>query len=71
MSQYVVWFDSSETGAPVLNNAAGRLIGVLDACLITGFNTKAVTITTKKKPKRPSTNNTTLYSHWSHHRYQQ
>ena len=45
MSQYVVWFDSSETGAPVLNNAAGSLIGVLDACLITGFNTKAVTIT--------------------------
>lgn len=44
MSQYVVWFDSSETGAPVLNNAAGSLIGVLDACLITGFNTKTVTI---------------------------
>ena len=44
MSQYVVWFDSAETGAPVLNNAAGSLIGVLDACLITGFNTKTVTI---------------------------
>lgn len=44
MSQYVVWFDSTETGAPVLNNAAGSLIGVLDACLITGFNTKTVTI---------------------------
>lgn len=43
MSQYVVWYDSSETGAPVLNNAAGSLIGVLDACLINGFNLKAIT----------------------------
>lgn len=43
MSEFVVWFDSSETGAPVLNNTAGSLIGVLDACLITGFNTKAIT----------------------------
>lgn len=43
MSQYVVWFDSAETGAPVLNNAAGSLIAVLDACLITGFNLKSVT----------------------------
>ena len=42
MSEFVVWFDSTETGAPVLNNAAGSLIGVLDACLVTGFNTKAV-----------------------------
>lgn len=43
MSQYVVWFDSSETGAPVLNNAAGSLLAVLDACLVNGFNLKAVT----------------------------
>lgn len=43
MSQYVVWFDSSETGAPVLNNAAGALIAVLDACLVNGFNTKSIT----------------------------
>lgn len=43
MSQYVVWFDSSEQGAPVLNNAAGSLISVLDACLVTGFNTKSIT----------------------------
>ncbi|MFM9902089.1 MAG: hypothetical protein ACKVOT_13845 [Polaromonas sp.] len=43
MSEFVVWFDSSETGAPVLNNAAGSLIGVLDACLVTGFNPKTLT----------------------------
>lgn len=42
MSEFVVWFDSRETGAPVLNNAADSMIGVLDACLVTGFNTKAV-----------------------------
>ena len=46
MSEFVVWFDSSETGAPVLNNAAGSLISVLDACLVTGFNTKAITSVT-------------------------
>ena len=45
MSQYVVWYDSSETGAPVLNNAAGSLLAVIDACGITGFNTRAITIT--------------------------
>lgn len=43
MSQYVVWYDSSETGAPVLNNAAGSLIGVIDACGITGFNPRSIT----------------------------
>lgn len=43
MSQYVVWFDSSEVGAPILNNTAGSLIGVLDACLVNGFNLKSVT----------------------------
>jgi hypothetical protein len=43
MSQYVVWYDSSETGAPTLNNAAGSLLAVLKACLVTGFNVKTVT----------------------------
>lgn len=43
MSQHVVWFDSSEVGAPILNNAAGSLIDVLDACLVNGFNLKSVT----------------------------
>ena len=44
MTQYVVWYDSSETGAPVLNNVAGSLLAVIDACGITGFNTRAITI---------------------------
>lgn len=43
MSEFVLDFDSSETGAPVLNNAAGSMIGVLDACLVTGFNNRAIT----------------------------
>ena len=36
------WFSSEMAGAPVLNNAAGSLINVLDACLITGFGAKQV-----------------------------
>ncbi len=43
MSEFVLDFDSSETGAPVLNNAPGSMIGVLDACLVTGFNSRAIT----------------------------
>lgn len=38
----VIWFDSSEAGAPVLNNAAGSLLGVLQACLVDGFGIKSV-----------------------------
>ena len=34
-----IYYDSSETGAPVLNNAAGSLDAVLYACLVTGFRT--------------------------------
>lgn len=37
-----ILFSSYETGAPVLNNGAGSMISVLDACLVTGFNSKAV-----------------------------
>ena len=37
MSNTVVWYDSAETGAPTLNNAAGSLDAVLHACLVTGF----------------------------------
>lgn len=37
MSNTVVWYDSAETGAPTLNNAAGSLDAVLYACLVTGF----------------------------------
>lgn len=35
-------FMSNEQGAPVLNNAAGSLISVLDACLVNGFNTVGI-----------------------------
>lgn len=38
-----VLFKSTDQGAPVLNNAAGALISVLDACLVTGFNSLGVT----------------------------
>lgn len=34
-----ILFRSSDQGAPTLNNVAGSLISVLDACLVTGFNT--------------------------------
>jgi len=37
------WFDSSEVGAPTLNNAAGSLLDVLRACLIDGFGSQSVT----------------------------
>jgi hypothetical protein len=38
-----IWFDSTEAGAPVLNNAAGSLIALLRAVLINGFNVRAIT----------------------------
>ncbi|MDO9148322.1 MAG: hypothetical protein Q7U52_11790 [Hydrogenophaga sp.] len=38
-----IWYDSSEAGAPTLNNVAGSLLTVLRACLISGFNSKSVT----------------------------
>lgn len=38
-----ILFRSIDQGAPVLNNAAGAMISVLDACLVTGFNTLNVT----------------------------
>ncbi len=37
------WFDSSEAGAPTLNNAAGSLLEVLRSCLINGFGAVSVT----------------------------
>jgi hypothetical protein len=43
MANEISWFHSGETGAPVLNNAAGSLDAVLHACLVTGFNTQTVT----------------------------
>jgi hypothetical protein len=38
-------FASSDTGAPTINNTAGGLITLLDACLVNGYNSKTVTIT--------------------------
>jgi hypothetical protein len=38
-------FSSSDTGAPSLTNAAGCVIGILDAILVNGYNSKTVTIT--------------------------
>lgn len=42
MSQ-VTWFESTEVGAPTLNNAQGSLLEVLRSCLVNGFGSKAVT----------------------------
>ena len=43
MANEIVWYHSEETGAPVLNNAAGALDAVLYACLVTGFRTQTLT----------------------------
>lgn len=43
MANEIVWYDDTETGAPVLNNAAGSLIALLDALLVTGFNPQTLT----------------------------
>jgi hypothetical protein len=37
------YFDSSENGAPVINNVAGSLVAALIAIGVTGFNVKSVT----------------------------
>jgi len=39
----VVYYSSTDAGAPTLNNAAGSLINLLDAVLVNGYGTKAVT----------------------------
>lgn len=38
-----IQYDSSETGAPVVNNAAGSVVAMLRAILKDGFNVKAIT----------------------------
>lgn len=38
----VKFFTSDMSGAPTLNNAAGAIIPVLDACLVNGFDTKTL-----------------------------
>lgn len=37
------YFDSTDTGSPVMNNAAGSLLEVVRACLKNGFNLRTVT----------------------------
>ena len=39
----VKYFDSAMSGAPVLSNAAGSLISVLNACLVNGFGSVTLT----------------------------
>lgn len=43
MGQFVKYYSSLETGAPVLNNVAGAATNVFDAILVNGFNSKTVT----------------------------
>lgn len=43
MTSQPIWFDNTEAGAPVLNNAAGTLNELLRSCLVNGFNAKTVT----------------------------
>ncbi|MGQ0708689.1 MAG: hypothetical protein ACT4NV_02960 [Rhodoferax sp.] len=42
MSTSVKYFHADLAGAPTLNNAAGSLINVLDACLVDGFGLKSL-----------------------------
>lgn len=42
MSVPVKFFHSGMAGAPTLSNGWGDMIGVLDACLVTGFNLKTI-----------------------------
>lgn len=42
MSGTIHLFENVQTGAPVLNGVAGSLVGLLDACLVNGFNTHNV-----------------------------
>lgn len=43
MANEIFFFDSTDVGSPTLNNAAGTIVSVLDACLVNGFNSKSVT----------------------------
>lgn len=42
MANDVVWYRYDEVGAPTLNNAAGSLLAVLRACLVSGFRPLSV-----------------------------
>lgn len=43
MANEIFFFDSTDVGSPTLNNVAGSMVAVLDACLVNGFNSKSVT----------------------------
>ena len=45
MTTNVKVFKSTDAGAPVLSGVAGSLIGLLNAILVTGYNSKSVTVT--------------------------
>ena len=47
MSNKVKWMHQGFAGAPVLTNNWGSLTALLDACLVNGFNLKAVTALTR------------------------
>lgn len=40
----VTFYDNSDAGAPTLNNAAGSILAVLQACLVDGYNAHSCTI---------------------------
>ena len=42
MTSQPIWFDSTEAGAPSLNNAVGSLVEVLRGCLVNGFGIKSI-----------------------------
>jgi len=45
MSQEVIYYSYDEVGAPALNDGytAGQIVAILDACLVNGYNARAVT----------------------------
>lgn len=36
------WFDSTDAGAPELNNVSGRLIDIFEACLVLGYAVRSI-----------------------------
>lgn len=38
-----IWYQNTDAGAPTLNNAAGSVLDVLRACLVSGYGAKSVT----------------------------
>lgn len=44
MAGLIKWFSSNDTNAPQLSNTWNCMIDVLDACLVTGYNTQQVSL---------------------------